>query len=525
MSLITVGGSNPFQGQADPYLSIESSIDYSSSDSGLIKQTYILQGNIVACEGTELNTARTRIARAFDWKKNPSIATSIRINGVISANEKTQLIPVSLDFGESNYIGSIPYTVKLEMFTGYETGAGAGASILLNKVHTETITIDEKKMYTVSTNIGCSPNQTGQDALDASNAWIQERIKIAQENPSLQKKEMRLVDESLTIDTITSRIEFSNSFTEDPSIKKKDKNRQERNDFMVALCFEEKISNPQCPNSLVEKSYQGEVYKSGATEGDLVEHFANNVLSDFEKVKNVSSNFSSSSNRLSFNFEVDYDDPEEDKIVHDYTINEKTYYLSGGPVSTDYSVNGRFFILNPVETNTIEYSTQEVLDKVKSLVDGKNIDNYNINRENTGETISYNVVFNKHEDDNLIPNLDGISGLQSYSIQYTPSLKNYNVVYPLSEDCEPKIYELPYNSDGTFSININAVSGSGFDFSGNAIEKKDELIKILSSSHDKTTTIKDEFKLSENKDALTINYQSSFKATPPADGAELNGLF
>ena len=156
---------------------MNSSIDYSQKPEGEIKNTYTLDGVLTGCSKQELNTLRDGLVRSFDWKENPSIISSININGVISSNEQTKIIPTSLDFESSNYVGYLGYSLKLEVFTGYKK-ENQEEEDLINKSHTETINIDEKGCVSVSTNISCTPNEnlTGCNSIQKANDWIKKQL-------------------------------------------------------------------------------------------------------------------------------------------------------------------------------------------------------------------------------------------------------------------------------------------------------------------------------------------------------------
>ena len=58
MSLIKVNGLNPFSGQSDPYLSMDSQITYENNSNGQIQNTYTLQGNLTGCDKNTLAQLR-----------------------------------------------------------------------------------------------------------------------------------------------------------------------------------------------------------------------------------------------------------------------------------------------------------------------------------------------------------------------------------------------------------------------------------------------------------------------------------
>ena len=83
MGLISVNGVNPFENQPDPYISMDSSIDYSNNPEGEIINSYALEGVLTGCDKQDLNRLRDGLVASFDWKAKPSITENIQIHGGI----------------------------------------------------------------------------------------------------------------------------------------------------------------------------------------------------------------------------------------------------------------------------------------------------------------------------------------------------------------------------------------------------------------------------------------------------------
>ena len=243
MSLIKVHGSNPFLGQSDPYLSMDSSISYNEGKSQ-IQNNYILKGVLTGCDKSSLLNAQNSLVSSFDWRNDPTIPSNIRILGVVSANSSKQLIPRSLNFDDSNYIGALGYTLTLELFTGYD--ADNQEDELINKTHTETTNIDEKGCVSISTNISCEPNQnlTGCGAIEAANKWISGQLGKTKLGEIARTKNLPLQNESLTINPMTSAISYSSNHGQNCNDITNAGNPH--SGFQIAFCSEENLRDSNC---------------------------------------------------------------------------------------------------------------------------------------------------------------------------------------------------------------------------------------------------------------------------------------
>ena len=68
MSLITVKGVNPFAGQRDPWVGMDSTLSYEDNGNEIISNSYTLEGVLSGCSYDVLTTLRNSLARSFDWK-------------------------------------------------------------------------------------------------------------------------------------------------------------------------------------------------------------------------------------------------------------------------------------------------------------------------------------------------------------------------------------------------------------------------------------------------------------------------
>ena len=156
MSLVRVNGVNPFSGQKDPYITMDSSVSYDDGPQGTIENSYKLNGVLTGCSVNELSTRRDALVKSFDWKADTGIINNIQIIGVVTATQDAQIIPTSLSFESSNYIGALSYSLDLQVFTGF--GDRDDDNELVNKTHTESTSINEDGCITINTTIGAEPN-------------------------------------------------------------------------------------------------------------------------------------------------------------------------------------------------------------------------------------------------------------------------------------------------------------------------------------------------------------------------------
>lgn len=522
MSLISVNGANPFQGQSDPYISMDSSIDYSNNPEGEIINTYTLEGILTGCNKNDLNNLRDALVTSFDWKENPSIVKNIQIHGVISSSETNQIIPSSLDFESSNYIGALKYTLKLGVFTGINQEEDDNQ--LINKTHTETTTIDEKGCISISTNIGCSPNQnlTGCDSIEKANEWIQKQLGQTKLGAITRQYDLPLQSESLNINPLTSEIQYSSSHSHDcQNIANAGSQQGSLTGLHIALCSETTNETPECPNSIENTQYNGEVYKSGADASELSNLLQSEVLANYTAIQNLNTNYSTSQESISFSFTTRTQNGQPvfepiDYILNDYSVTEDKNHDDG---TTSISVNGSYSLLNPKELDSSvvnSISNAQVQAEASSFSKGLKLKSKNISRSPQDGTISYG--FNFGSDPNENDDTDTENGLNSYSVSVSLPVQQYDIVQVLN--CEDYIIDKGYASKGNISISVTTVSGSDYDYETVAEEKLEE----LKASHGKNDMIitQDSDNFSNNKRTLTKNFAATFYGDSAVEQTTIN---
>jgi len=523
MGLISVNGVNPFESQPDPYISMESSIDYSNNPEGEIINSYTLEGVLTGCDKQDLNRLRDGLVTSFDWKAKPSITENIQIHGVISANDTHQIIPSSLDFESSNYIGALKYTLKLEIFTGINQDQDEEDNQLINKTHTETTTVDEKGCISVSTNIGCSPNQnlTGCKSIEKANEWIKKQLGQTKLGAITRQFDLPLQNESLTVNPLTSEVQYSSSHAHDcENTANAGAQQGGLKGVHVALCSETTNETPECPNSIEVTQYNGEVYKSGADASALSSILQSEVLGNYESVQNLSTNYSTSQESITFSFATRTQNGQPvfepvDYILNDYSITEDQNHDDG---TRSVSVNGSYSLLNPKDLDSTVINSipnSQIQATATSFSRGLKLKSKNISRSPQDGTISYGFSFGSdpNENDDTDEN-----GLNSYSVSVSLPVQQYDIIQVLN--CEDYIMDKGYSSKGNISISVTAVSGSGYNYEEIAAEK----MKELKASHGRSDMIitaeSDNF--SNNKRSLTKNLTATFTGDSAVDKATIN---
>ena len=512
MSLIDINGTNPFDGQKDPYLSLDSTINYSENPNGQIQNTYTLEGLLTGCNKQTLNNLRDDLVRSFDWKEDPTIPNNISIDGVISASSNQQIIPASIDFENSNYIGALSYTIKLNVFTGVLDQADD--EDLINKTHTETTTINEKGCVNINTNISCVPNQnlTGCGALDAANAWIQKQLGRAQIGSISRQKSYPLQNESLTISPITSEVSYTSSHGHECAEGNEKKDEVPGGDgLQIAQCVETETERPECKKAISISRHQGEIYKKGADSDQLLGVLKNRILGNHQNIKNLNTQYSSDS--ITFSFEVKSRDGEPvyeptDQIINDYTRTVDQDHDAG---TTTISVNGSYKLENPkdkTKDDVLDISNEEIAGTAASIAGpgGLDLKSESITRSPQQGSVSYSFSwgtpqnFDEDSDDNLI------KGVYNYSISVSEAMKQYSIIPVLDPDCPDYIIDLGYCSKGTITVSTTYPTGSDGASAGDAIIQG-AVAKYgganLAVTEDTTTA---------SKDSIARNYAATFDA-------------
>lgn len=528
MSLINIDGVNPFDGQKDPYISMDSSIDYTNDYQSTIQNQYLLEGVLTGCTKQVLNTLRDDLVRSFDWKENPTIPSKIEISGVVKGSQERQLIPQSIDFENSNYIGSLGYSIRLTVFTGIESEQTFEE--LINKAHTETTTIDEKGCISISTQISCSPNENllECDALERANEWISGQLGQTKLGAITREKDLPLQNESLTINPITSEISYSSTHAHDcENIQNAGANQGGITGLQIALCSESSNENPECGNSIETTVYNGEVYKSGANSDELISYLDSEILNNYPKVNNLNTNYNNGQDSITFSFDIKTQSGEVieepvDYILNDYTITTENNYDSD---TTSVSVNGTYSLLNSKELSKSvinNITNSEIQNFASSFASGRGLTNKSITRNTIEGTINYNFNFSSEDEDD--EGLEGISGLNSYSINYTPPLQQYDIVPILNTGCDNLIINKGYASRGQLSISVTTVSGSGYDFLEVANDKLDSLKNRVNPTKQQLQVTDFTSGLSDQGRTLALNYAASFSGESAIDPDAPSGI-
>jgi hypothetical protein len=515
MGLISIGGVNPFNGQKDPYLTMDSSIDYSENPNGQIQNTYTLQGLLTGCDKNTLNTLRDNLVRSFDWKEDSTITENITINGIVSASSSQQIIPTSLDFEASNYVGALSYTLKLEVFTGFNEEVIDEES-LFDKTHTVTTTINEKGCTNISTNISCAPNQnlTGCGAIDEANAWIQKQLGIAKIGEVSAQASYPLQNESLTINPITSEVSYTSTHGHNCD-STDEENKQEVPGIpglQVAQCVETNVEHPECEGAISTSRHQGEVYKPGGSSDELFGYFDSSILSKHQNPKNLNTQYSSSDNSLTFSFEVKEQNGEPvyeptDEIINDYTVSTDIDHDAG---SKTVSINGTYRLINPKEktkADVLAKNPDNIAAEAASNAGAGGLDlkseSITTNPQEGTKSYSYSWGTLQNPDDDG-SGLAGKAGLFGYSVSVSEPLRQYAIVPVLN--CPDYIIDLGYCSKGSINVSATYGTGSGTNNPGSIV---DDMVKSYGGQNslvteDTTTTSSDGTK--------TRNYSATFDA-------------
>jgi len=495
MGLISIGGVNPFNGQKDPYLTMDSSIDYSENPNGQIQNTYTLQGLLTGCDKNTLNTLRDNLVRSFDWKEDSTITENITINGIVSASSSQQIIPTSLDFEASNYVGALSYTLKLQVFTGFNEEAIDEES-LIDKTHTVTTTINEKGCVNFNTNISCSPNQnlTECGAIDEANKWIQKQLGLTKIGEVNAQSTYPLQNESLTINPITSEVSYTSvhgHICDDAGERNKDEVPGESG-LQMAQCIETNTEYPECKSAITTSTYQGEIYKLGASSDELFQILNEQVLSSHKVTKNMNAQYSAPEGSLTYSFETKEVDGEPayepvDEIINDYTVTTNTNEDTGG---TTISINGTYRLINPKEKtkdDVLDKSDDEIKSEAESNAGAGSLTlqskSITTNPQEGTKSYSYSWGTDNPDEDGL----DGEKGVGSYSISVAPPINQYEIVPVLN--CEDYIIDKGYSSQGTISISITAQGADVSDSIQNTIDNlQGDYVANMTITEDTTST-------------------------------------
>ena len=529
MGLISVLGVNPFAGQRDPYIGMSSSIDFGDDGKEIITNSYTLDGVLSGCSYSDLATKRNALAKSFDWKADPKITGEIVIQGLDESGPKHGLIPRSVSFASSNYVGALPYTITIETITGYDYGdTGKNEDQLVNKVHTVSTTINEKGCSSTTTNISCTPNgaYTGDcGALTAANTWISAQLGTVQLGATNLSSKKDLKSESLTVNPLTSEI----SYTSTEGIDCENTNKANAPNAVgaanIAHCTESTIENAQCSaaNQVVKVKHNGEIYDPDKTQAQLMADLSTDFLGDYDGIANLNGSYSSSTNSITFSFETHLDgnggvlNLPKDLLLDTYGYTVSTTYgvEDGQKDVVNGSINGNIIIENRIKKSKSEilsYDTSSAKDIIKGKVGGAcRLTSENTSKDEQAGTHSYSYAYSQTPNNpDETPALDDYSGVTNYSIAYTPALNQYETIPNLN--CDDLVFDKKFNSDGNVTITLSAVSGSGYPFVDNGNDLFEELKNQVIKNQTDLDISKDGMKYSDDKKSATWTYAASFQA-------------
>ena len=535
MSLITVKGVNPFAGQRDPWVGMDSTLSYEDNGDEIISNSYTLEGVLSGCSYDALTTLRNGLARSFDWKADPLITGQIIIKGLDVAGPGHALVPRSISFGSSNYVGTIPYTIQIESFTGYDYGEKEGTDNLIDKTHTVSTSIDEKGCSSTTTNISCTPNGsfTGSCAVDAANTWITNQLGVAKLGAVTVSRSQPLKNESLTINPLTSAVSYTSTAGAncDNTINSNAPDTGSGSgDFQLAYCTESTTENSQCSAAyqIVKVKHNGEIYGSGKSQSELLTKLNSSYLNSFAGISDFGGTYNALGDSLTFNFTTHLDgaggviDMPKDLLLNNYSYNISTTYGTE-PDEKDMSngsIGGSIIIENRIKkskSEVLDYDSSAMKDIIKGKVgESARLTSSSVTKDKIAGTHSYSFAYSQTPDNpDETPSLDGYSGVTNYSINYTPALNQYETVPNLN--CDDLIFDKQFNSEGSTSISLSATSGSGYDFETNGKDLFDDLKNQIIKDQTNLTITKDEKKLANDGKSATWNYAASFTADSAID--------
>lgn len=520
MSLIRVNGLNPFSGQSDPYITMDSSVSYNDGPQGTIQNSYSLDGVITGCSVQELTTRRDALVKSFDWKADTGIINNIEIIGVVSADAEAQILPTSLSFESSTYIGALSYSLSLEIFTGF--GDRQDESDLVNKTHTESTSINEDGCITINTTIGAEPNSNLSHckAVETANSWISGRLGATKLGQITRQSTYEILNESLDINPLTSSMSYSRS--ESNCSNGANTADGGLTGLHFAYCIDSNTDQGSCAlaDQVVTQSYQGEVYGTGYSMEELVTEIKTRLFPTTDGITTFKATYNEDQSNVTFSASRQTDGSgnpisvPQDVVVNNYTLSTTTDYNRGGGALSLGSVNGRVYIENPRQKSPLSVNTEfdptRMIELARGVTSGPTaLSQQNVTYDNIKGGISYSYGFseiNSPNDEN--PQLDGISGLTSYTVAYTPSIRQYETVP--SMNCEDFIFDLGYASRASINITVTAASGSGYNFETVASEKGQDLLNSIASNRS-ATQVEVENTIVDGEIA-TYNYNASYGA-------------
>lgn len=521
MSLIRVNGNNPFDGQKDPYITLNTSVSYEDGPQGVIENSYNLNGVLTGCSVNDLMNRRDALVNSFDWKNDTGIIENIEIIGVVKATSAAQIIPSSLSFDASTYIGAVNYSLDLNVFTGFEK-SDRDSYDLYNKTHTVSTSIAEDGCVTRNITIGCEPNANLAhcDAITKANEWISGQLGVSKLGEIELKSKYELRSESMDINPMTSALTYNrteSNCSDGPNTA----DAGNATGIQLAYCINSQTEENGCPAELqkVTTTYNGEVYGTGQTIEALVKKLKEELFTGMSGITDFSAQFNEGGSNLTFNATRLLDGSgnpisiPQDVTVNNYTLQTAINYNTNAGAEKMGSVNGRVYIENPIDRKPLdvndEFDPTTMIDVAKGVCDGPSqLSQQSVTYDTIKGGISYSYSFSPlNAPDGEVPNLDGISGLASWSASYKPPINKHETVANLN--CSDRILNLNYADRGSLSVRAEAVSGSGYNFIEAASGKGQDLINELSRNKEEIQISKEIVDI--NGEKVTYSFDATFK--------------
>ena len=541
MGLISISGyndnpneaRNPFSGQSDPYLSLDTSVSYDEGPQGVIENTYNLEGVITGCSVTELMERRDALVNSFDWKASTGIINNIEISGVIKASPERQILPNDLSFESSTYIGSLGYSISLSVFTGFEAD-GAEDDGLFNKTHTETTSVAENGCITRNITIAAEPNSNLEhcNAATAANNWIKSQLQGRKLGAIERPYAYEIQSEGFDINPLTNALTYTRTESNCEEGKQNTADGGTLTGLHFAYCIESDSQNAQCPleTQEVTTTYNGEVYDTGKTVTELVSEIKTRLFPNTDGLTSFRATYNENESNVTFTATKVEDGNGNplpvltDLVINNYSLTTTTNYDTALGDVTVGSVNGRMYVHNPVLKSPLWVNTGEDADGVKlynpstmistakGVCEGPTVlTNESITYDNVKGGLSYTYAFGAGSGpDGIVPELEGQCGLGSWKVDYSPPLRQYEVMPNLN--CADMILDLGFTSRGELAVAATAVSGSGC--ADTAAEVAESKVNALVNTilHDASDIQVEIDKATVDGSTVTHNYKASFKA-------------
>ena len=534
MSLIKIRGVNPFAGQSDPYITLDTSVSYDDGPQGVITNSYSLQGTLTGCSVTELTNRRDALVNSFDWKNDTGIIENIEIVGVVAASPTAQIIPTNLSFDASNYIGALPYSISLDVFTGF--GDEDDDQDLINKTHTESTSIAEDGCITRNISIGVEPNSNLShcNAIEKANQWISGQLGVTKLGQIEVQSKYEIQNESLDINPISSSLSYSRSesnCTNGPNTADAG-----LTGLHFAYCIDSDTNQGACPTDQQEvtQTYNGEVYSTGNTIAELVREIKTRLFPSMVGIESFNATYDEAASNITFSAQRKTDGDgnpiavPQDLVVNKYTLTESTNYDEGGDGTTVGSVQGTVEVMNPVTVDPLSVNTTfdptTMIDVAKGVSDGPTkLTQQSVTYNDVKGGISYSYGFGVGTGpDSDVPDLEGVSGLASWTIDYKPPLTKHETVATLN--CPDFLLDLGYSDRGSIGVTVVANSGAGYNYEAVAVTKGQALVNSVARQREDLQISEDGVQM--DGQVATYNYKATFKGPSAiSNGNNIGNLF